>query len=285
VGCTCLRNRDSTLQPDCPLELPPPRTVGHPVVDHGELLPCLQVAQVCHRQIVCSQKVAQSPCVVLFIPSQGGTVAKSQMDSTLKFSEPFIKAEYVEKIVNRRISGSTIVLNVDDEFDVWIEGKPLKPWTSSIFTNVVIPHARKLITINVESDLLSQKPYQYASVLKERWSSVYDIYPLPHYKGIKLWRSERQKINDVAFNLWFAEARTDCGIHKHEQDFGEVHTQVFGIGRMQKFHENDRASIYQEVFMSPGYTHQPFYDDSGNYPWHQYYSDTDCIWLAAEFPL
>ena len=55
---------------------------------------------------------------------------------------------------------------------------------------------------------------------------------------------------------------------------------------MQKFHKNDPASIYQDVFMSPGYTHEPFFDlTSQLYPWHQYYADTDCIWLAAEYPL
>jgi hypothetical protein len=42
------------------------------------------------------------------------------------------------------------------------------------------------------------------------------------------------------------------------------------------------SSIYQEVFMSPGYTHEPFYNDKGKYPWHAYYADTDCIWLAIE---
>jgi hypothetical protein len=211
---------------------------------------------------------------------------RDESDSeTFEFSESFVKAEYLENAVNHRVTRSTILLNVDDELGIPIEGKSLKPWNSSIFANVVIPYARKLISITVKPDVLSQKPYPHASAMKEKWKSVYDVYPLPHYKGVKLWRSEQQKINDVAFNFWFAEAGTDCGIHKHEQVFGEVHTQVFGIGRMQKFHKNDHASIYQEVFMGPGYTHQPFYDDSGNYPWHQYHADTDCIWLVAEFNL
>ena len=67
----------------------------------------------------------------------------------------------------------------------------------------------------------------------------------------------------------------------------EVHTQVYGTGRMQKFHENDFKSLYEEVMMAPGFTHDPFTGVKNNgdlfYGWHQYYSDTDCIWMAIEY--
>lgn len=201
---------------------------------------------------------------------------------TFKFSEPFLKVQYLEDVENHRISGKTILLNVDEKSEILIEGKLLKPWSSSIFANLTIPRVGRLISISVEPDVISQKPFRYASAIKEKWSHVYDIIPLPHLKDTRSWRSEKEKINDVEFNLWFADAGTNCGLHnKHK--FRELHTQVFGIGRMQKFHKNDRASIYQEVFMSPGYTHEPFYNSNYQYPWHQYYADTDCIWLAAEF--
>lgn len=38
--------------------------------------------------------------------------------------------------------------------------------------------------------------------------------------------------------------------------------------------------------MSPGLTHEPFAalkDGRFVYPWHQYYSDNGCIWLANEY--
>ena len=39
--------------------------------------------------------------------------------------------------------------------------------------------------------------------------------------------------------------------------------------------------------MAPGFTHNPFagVKDNGDifYGWHQYYSDTDCIWMAIEY--
>jgi len=205
--------------------------------------------------------------------------------TTFKFSEPYIKVQYLEDVSDYRISGRTIVFNVDEKSEILIEDKSLKPGKSSIFANVVIPGARRFISITVEPDFFSLNSYKYASEIKKKWSHIYDLIPLPHLKSTNLWRSEKEKINDVAFNLWFADAGTNCGLH-NEHEFKEIHTQVFGIGRMQKFHKNDRASLYQEVFMSPGYTHEPFYDENSQlYPWHQYFADTDCIWLAAEYPL
>ena len=56
---------------------------------------------------------------------------------------------------------------------------------------------------------------------------------------------------------------------------------------MQKFRSNDFKSIYEDVLMAPGFTHNPFagVKDNGDifYGWHQYYSDTDCIWMAIEY--
>ena len=93
----------------------------------------------------------------------------------------------------------------------------------------------------------------------------------------------------VKVNVWFSPAETNCGIHNHHThpEMLEVHTQIYGTGRMQKFSENDFQSLYEDVIMSPGFTHDPFtgVKDDGKfyYGWHQYYSDTDCIWMANEF--
>ena len=89
----------------------------------------------------------------------------------------------------------------------------------------------------------------------------------------------------VKLNLWYTPEETDCGIHTGHQ-FIEVHTQILGTGHMQKFRENDATTLYEDVTMSPGFTHDPFFtlasDRSFTYPWHRYYADTDCIWMAVE---
>lgn len=90
----------------------------------------------------------------------------------------------------------------------------------------------------------------------------------------------------VKANLWYSPAGTDCGIH-NEHLFMEVHTQIVGHGRMQKFTQKDHASLYEEQRLSPGTTNPvPFcVDRDGHfvYPWHQYRADSDCIWLALEY--
>ena len=89
----------------------------------------------------------------------------------------------------------------------------------------------------------------------------------------------------LKLNLWYTPEETDCGIHTGHQ-FLEVHTQLLGTGRMQKFRESNAETLYEDVLMPPGYTHDPFFalknDRSFSYPWHRYYADTDCIWMAIE---
>ena len=205
----------------------------------------------------------------------------SSLQKIFKFSEYFLKVEYIENLTNFSIDHETIVINADNE-EVVIEGKPLKPWNSSIYSSLFIPKLSKLICITLDTDFFLFDAYPHAKELMDKWSHVHDIFPLPHLKDTKLWRSEKERIGNIEFNLWYAAAGTNCGIHT-EHKFKEFHTQIFGIGRMQKFHKNDYKSIYQNVFMSPGYTHEPFYNEDFIYPWHQYWADTDCIWLAMEF--
>lgn len=90
----------------------------------------------------------------------------------------------------------------------------------------------------------------------------------------------------VKANLWFSPAGTDCGIH-NVHPFIEVHTQVTGLGRMQKFDDRRHDALYEDQLLSPGTTNPiPFcidVDGELTYPWHQYRADTDCIWLALEY--
>jgi hypothetical protein len=89
----------------------------------------------------------------------------------------------------------------------------------------------------------------------------------------------------LKLNLWYTPEETDCGIHTGHQ-FLEVHTQILGTGHMQKFRENNARTLYEDVLMPVGFTHDPFFsvadDRTFSYPWHRYYADTDCIWMAIE---
>ncbi|MFC6087137.1 hypothetical protein [Sphaerisporangium aureirubrum] len=91
----------------------------------------------------------------------------------------------------------------------------------------------------------------------------------------------------VKVNLWFAPAGTDCFIHDRH-DFIEIHSQIYGFGRMQKFTAQDHSALYEDLLMSPGQTTPTPFCRMGPggtfvYPWHQYRADTDCVWLAVEY--
>lgn len=94
-----------------------------------------------------------------------------------------------------------------------------------------------------------------------------------------------EQLFTLKLNLWWAPGDTDCFIH-NEHPFLEVHTQIHGLGRMQKFHERDQDTLYEDVVMPIGYSHDPFCRVTGEnkwtYPWHRYYCDTDSVWLAVE---
>lgn len=205
---------------------------------------------------------------------------KHNLRRTLAFSEAFVTVEHVTNVEQLPIDRKTAVVNLADA-PINIAGTLLNPLSSSVFSSVVISRAARLLLIPMHDGSSPCGPFPHASDIIKKWTHVHEIFHLPHLEGTKLWRSIKEKVDEIEFNLWFAAAGTDCGIH-NEHDFRELHTQVFGVGRMQKFHDNDPETIYQEVFMAPGYTHEPFYDQRCLYPWHQYYSDTDCLWLAVE---
>jgi hypothetical protein len=203
------------------------------------------------------------------------------MTKTLGFSEPFVKVDFTAGSVDFKIKGPEIIVNIGDE-KLLIGDKPLQPRTSSIYSSVNASGSLKLIRIILDNDLFSGNYFPYKQAIKVKWTSLFDLTRNPEFKNVSLWRSVKESISGINFNLWFCEAGTDCGIHR-EHDFRELHSQIFGIGKLQKFHKQDHDTLYQDVFMCPGYTHEPFYDDRCLYPWHQYRAETDCLWLAIEF--
>ena len=107
----------------------------------------------------------------------------------------------------------------------------------------------------------------------------------PHVFTNERATANREQDFDLRLNLWWSPGDTDCFIH-NEHPFLEVHTQIHGGGRMQKFRERDERTIYEDVPMGIGYSHDPFCRVTGKnqwtYPWHRYYADTDAVWLAIE---
>ncbi|MEO1430942.1 MAG: hypothetical protein AAFS12_02095 [Cyanobacteria bacterium J06632_19] len=235
----------------------------------------------------------------------------------LNLSGSHIEAIAIDNVKDYPIKNSTIVVNPQME-DAYIGEPPKKnvipPFSSTILKDTQIAEAKSLILLEVKDTINLGN-----IILEDGWNLLGDTMgepdpsdenPFP--KNTPLWISPQDNIGIievdpylmtrqdttgngkktkekflVKVNLWFAPAQTNCAIH-NQHDFIEIHTQVVGIGRMQKFKQQDYPSLYEDMVLAPGYTtYVPFCEvkEPGEYvyPWHQYYSDNDCIWMAIEY--
>lgn len=226
----------------------------------------------------------------------------------IQFSSHYLNSTWLRNAENHYVNNRTIVVNLGQE-PAYISVQPEKvmlPRTSTILKEVSIKSADSLLlievfdTINIGGIILESGWNQLGAIME--FSKTVPLWKSPQYDlGIveldpqlavgltdQVPPSEKKKYQ-VKVNLWFSPANTNAAIHnKHATpEFLEVHTQIYGTGRMQKFHANDINTLYEDVLLSPGQTHIPFagVNQDGNfiYPWHQYYADTDCIWMANEF--
>jgi hypothetical protein len=203
------------------------------------------------------------------------------MEKTLNFSEPFLNVDYIFNEEDFEIQNKSIIINLDLD-PLEIGDLELPTLSSMMCANTSIAKVRNMVHITIANDrFIGKNPEVDDEIIKNNWNHVTEIFNVPQLKRTPLWRSQKERVRNLELSLWYAPAGTHCGIH-NQHDFLEVHTQVYGVGRMQKFHRNDFSSLYQDVIMSPGYTHEPFYSSTGKYPWHQYYAESDCIWLAIE---
>ena len=233
---------------------------------------------------------------------------QTNTEKPIKFSEKYLKAKWLTNVENYYIENRTIVVNLGNE-KAYISALPekyLNPRTSTILKEVSIKNGDSLMLIEIVEETNIG-----GIILDPEWNQLGEISDFP--KDVPLWKSPQYEVGTVKFdpyfvtglsdrpedsnikeytvkvNLWFSPAKTNAAIHNHHMvpEFLEVHTQIYGTGRMQKFHADNFDTLYQDVIMSPGDTHIPFAsvgeDGQFIYPWHQYYSDTDCIWMANEF--
>jgi hypothetical protein len=218
----------------------------------------------------------------------------------LAFSDDFVQARLIENVEALLVSG--IVVNLSH--DPLVIGGPVPTvvpaWKSASLLDAVIASATRIAVFRIPSKT------NIGGLVFGKWDwfgnhfakfprttplyiSEHDVVGEVHADPF-LFSNTRTQPGTVEryalrLNLWWSPAETDCYIH-NEHPFLEIHTQIFGTGRIQCFHERDEATLYREITMAPGYTHDPFVQVTGQrdwqYPWHRYYSDSDAIWLAIE---
>jgi hypothetical protein len=220
----------------------------------------------------------------------------------LSFSNEWIESILVTSVRDLPVEDA-IVVNLSTspvEFTAGQNRGTIPPWKSTNLRHCVLKRGEAVALLQVRQRL----NLGGVALGWEWYGHRYPQYP----RGTPLYISSQDDVGEVQFdpvslfahdastsasprryrlklNLWYTPEETDCGIHTGHQ-FLEVHTQVLGTGHMQKFRENNAATIYEDIIVPPGYTHDAFFtlanDRSFTYPWHRYYADTDCVWMAIE---
>lgn len=229
---------------------------------------------------------------------------RTESKRNLNFSCPQVEAVYHPNAKSLRIDEWSIVLNLSSQPIVYRTGgtgavNVLGPFESKLVRRVRVSESQQLVVIRVVD------PINIASIIfGSGWNLYADLDPrFP--KTRTLWRSAKDTIGhieidphvltrqtpldrnkyEVTLNLWYASGGTDCGIHQMHE-FLELHTQISGSGRMQKFENANESSIYEDFIVATGLTHRTFAttdsDANFRYPWHRYFAESGCIWMAVE---
>ncbi|XOF33078.1 MAG: hypothetical protein ACL93V_13840 [Candidatus Electrothrix sp. YB6] len=224
--------------------------------------------------------------------------------TSVNFASEHITAYAVSNVRDFHINKRSIVVNMGSEL-IYFDEEPKKgllPRKSTILQNKRIESAVLVMVLEVHSRINLGNV-----ILGKEWDSAENLFG-DALKGVPLWKSPQVEIGKITLNpfaalgqeqqgdaavtfnikvnIWFTTECANCTIH-NQHDFIEFHTQIAGTGRMQKFSDDTIDTLYEDVILGEGQSHDIFctaLDDgrSFKYPWHQYYSDTDCIWMATE---
>lgn len=218
----------------------------------------------------------------------------------LEFADRWVSAKLVENVQNYVATGTVVNLSHNPLVLGGDVQTVIPPWKSAKLQSAVIDQAERIAILNVPTatniggltfgewvwfgDRFAKFP-RTTPLYISRYDSIGETTANPFSFSNTLSGVVESDEYTIRLNLWWSPAETDCFIH-NEHPFLEIHTQIFGNGRIQIFKENDPSTLYREIIMVPGLTHDPFVKVTGKrdweYPWHRYWSDTDCIWLAIE---
>ncbi|WP_434309571.1 hypothetical protein [Hominifimenecus sp. rT4P-3] len=203
----------------------------------------------------------------------------------LDFGQPLFEMEYVENEERYFVKPKSMVINLAErsQTTIWIKGIPLLPLKGTIVEGVWLENIGRALVI-LDYERYDIEDPEVIARIKSSWKSLYECSGIERHKGIPYFKSPKVRVGgDTELNVCFTEAMAPSGPHRdHDRDFDEVHAQIRGFGKMQKFEENDTSTFYQEFIMAPGIVHDKFYNEKGEYPWHQYHSITRAVYMPIE---
>ena len=218
----------------------------------------------------------------------------------IAFSGKYVRAEVVENV--RDYAAHGVVTNLSNN-PMYVAGDVpgvIPPWKSTIMCGGIIAKADLVSIIDVPDDT------NLGGVVFDGWDWFGDhLAEFP--RATPLYISPKDVVGqvtlnpwtfsnhpeprdemdnyDIQLNLWWAPAKTDAVIH-NTHPFLEIHTQIFGAGRIQIYEDQAGTRQYREITTAKGDTHDPIVRVTGKrsfiYPWHRGWTDTDAIWMAIE---
>lgn len=202
----------------------------------------------------------------------------------LSFSTEFLKAYEVEIDGNIVLDKKSIVVNLSNTPVTIVSDNSTFGNHESrlLFPTRIAAEGAKVCVVQIEGDDFLQGSEEISQSVKRSWTLASELFPqVEELKKLVMYKSPKDASNGYELNFWFLQKDSLGRIHR-DHDFLEQHTQIIGMGQMQKYQEQNYNSAFEKVYMTPGYTHYPFYSDKGVYPWHSYNAISDCIWMAIE---
>ena len=205
------------------------------------------------------------------------------MNKKLSFGEPFLETRYLEAEESYAVTGSVILINIDDAEDILVNGEfHLPALQSMIVRNAVINvPAKALLVIGAEHIDLNDR--ECLTSLLASWKSNYQLTGNPAMKNVPFFKSPQEIIDGITINFCLvADPASPSGIHReHGKPVHELHVQISGNGAVDLMKSADPSSCYASIPLAPGSTHMHTWDNEGVYPWHRYRSVDRCLFLAV----
>ncbi len=202
----------------------------------------------------------------------------------LSFGEPFIESRYLEGDMGFAVSGAAMLLNLDEERDIVIEGEyKLPPLQAMVVHDAVIDVPGKALLV-CSLGTLDLDDLQTLDCMRKGWKSNYELTHLEKHRGVPFFKSPRVTIGNVTMNFCLvSEPGCPSGIHReHPAPVRELHVQIVGEAYVDLMKSADPDSMYASLPLTAGITHMPTWDADGVYPWHRYRTKTRSVFLGVE---
>ena len=204
----------------------------------------------------------------------------------LDFCAPFFKATLIENESQYTVSQNSILLNLSDN-PVKANTQSIAFYESKIVNNIELNNIDRIVLIE-GFDAYPNEAKLFEEI-KQTWALAYDARGEERLKGVPFWMSPKDTLGNIKFSMYFAgRVPLQVGLHQTHVGFNnlkEIHTQIVGFGKMQQCFEKDINTLYLEDTLAPGASHKPMYDENGRYPWHQYETITQGVFMAIEMEM